>query len=326
MTERVISLGIIGFAAEVEDDPVLQSLLRQQRMKLRAAYSCRYSQVESFARRLQIIPFGSVRKLTESDSIHGLIWNETVGRMELLKWGLSGQAKHLLLRQKALELCSLELLVCLQTQAAQQAVVVLPELGHRWTPATLRLRELIATKLGPIQSVCTSVQCAHGQYERLVGVVDWLRTLQAVPEIHVTALPGQEKIQLDFQCLRRAPVPCEIDISSGAPEENPKPVLNPPAEIHCERGVVRIDSEHRLTWDTGNGSTEESLDHERTSTDVMLDLFGRRIAGGIIPIPDINEVLRSCRIVKAIQTSEQTGQSVRVDDASLPINHGKLSW
>lgn len=326
MTERVISLGIIGFAAEVDEDPVLQSLSRQQRMKLRAAYSCRYLQVETFARRLQIIPFGSVRKLTESDFIHGLIWNETVGRMELLKWGLSGRAKHLLLRQKALESCSLELLVCLQNQAAHQAVVILPELGHRWTPATLRLRELIATKLGPIQQVSTTVHCADGQLEGLVGVVDWLRTLQAVPEIHVTAMLGRGKIQFDFQCVRQTPVRCEIQISTAAPAANAVPVLNPPAEIRCERGVVRIDSEHRLTWDTGNGSTEESLENERSSTDVMLDLFGRRIAGGIIPIPDINEVLRSFRIVKAIQTSEQTGQSVRVDDASLPINHGKLSW
>jgi len=53
-----------------------------------------------------------------------------------------------------------------------------------------------------------------------------------------------------------------------------------------------------------NGMTcEESLDAERNETEVMLDHFSRRIVGGLIPIPTLDDVLRAIDVLVEAELS-----------------------
>jgi hypothetical protein len=45
----------------------------------------------------------------------------------------------------------------------------------------------------------------------------------------------------------------------------------------------------------------------------MLDLFGRRLVGGIVPTPDLGDVLRAGRAQRAIQESIRTGGAAPVE-------------
>lgn len=54
-------------------------------------------------------------------------------------------------------------------------------------------------------------------------------------------------------------------------------------------------------------SREESLQEDRPCTDLMIDLFARRVLGGLVPVPDLNDVKGCLQIVEAAQESWSKG-------------------
>jgi hypothetical protein len=70
------------------------------------------------------------------------------------------------------------------------------------------------------------------------------------------------------------------------------------ARLRCRGGTILQMGETGLTWqcDTGN-EFHELLDVERTGAEVLLDHFARRIVGGLVPIPGLDD---ACRILRLL--------------------------
>ncbi len=324
MTKNVIAIGMIGIP-DVDDDPVLCALRSQQRIQLSAAFSPVYANVETFSRKNQTSPFGSLRRIVNHECIQGLIWNQHFDEIDHVKWAFGTEPKPILARRQFLEQRSMESLVHLRNRAANEHVVILPELLHRWTPATLRLRELIATEMGPIREITMTVQ--HGSSAAsLVHSIDWIRMLMALREVTVVTNRVSESVCLEFARVDGLPAICDLKMMKDDSGSLSKKGETPAARIDCERGTVEILSDDDLKWRTSKDWTAEHLQSDRSAADVMLDLFGRRIVGGIVPVPDLNEYLRSYRLIAAIRNSQETGDPISIDDTLIPIDHGELSF
>ena len=72
-----------------------------------------------------------------------------------------------------------------------------------------------------------------------------------------------------------------------------------PVRIACDRGSAEIRSASEVAWQVGDQRLEsETLTSDRSEHDIMLDLFCRRVAGGLIPVPDYFDVSNALRIVE----------------------------
>ena len=325
MAKNVIEIGMLGIP-DVENDPVVRALQAQQRMRLSAAFSPVYAIVEAFSRRNQVSPFGSLRSLVEHPRIQGLIWNERFTGIDQVRWALGTEPKPILVRSQFWELCSMESLVQIRNHAAAEHVVVLVELLHRWTPTTLRLRELIATEMGPIHEICLTIRSGI-DHASLVQFIDWIRMLLALREVSVVPQHDNQTINMEFARQNGSIARCRLNLQSDSQLKSLSTTsVSSISQIICEGGTVEITSENDLKWRTSSGWIVEHLASDRSATDVMLDLFGRRIAGGIVPVPDINELLRSERLVAAIRNAQATGNSICFDDASTPIDNSELRF
>jgi hypothetical protein len=80
----------------------------------------------------------------------------------------------------------------------------------------------------------------------------------------------------------------------------------------CQRGTATLESGTQIVWQDGDKSVCETLTSERTETEVMLDLFCRRVVGGLIPVADISDVLRGARLLEAARHSLQSGKPVEI--------------
>ena len=80
-----------------------------------------------------------------------------------------------------------------------EGLTLMPEFSRRYTPATSRLQELMATQIGPPQSIRVRTRLPHPQglievpgqaspKDFLVGLIDWCRHVIRVPPAAVEML------------------------------------------------------------------------------------------------------------------------------------------
>jgi hypothetical protein len=83
----------------------------------------------------------------------------------------------------------------------------------------------------------------------------------------------------------------------------------PEVICECETGLATLLDRTNLTWQReGDGigpgeagvRTKEELSSERTESQVMLDLFCRRLVGGLVPVADFSDISRALRLVESV--------------------------
>ncbi len=327
MTKDVISIGMIGLP-ETDADAIVEALKLQSRMRLAGIYTMEFSQADAFARRHRIEPFGSLRRFSRTETIHGEVWNTTP---QLAKWGLGNNPRPALIRKQFLNQCSIQDLLKFSNLAAAAHALVVPELLHRWTPATLRMRELIATRLGPIHTLEVRVPVPFTEttpdwsHPDVLIALDMVRMLLSLKKVSVNCLSG-EKVRFEFERHESEPCECSIEFEKKSPNSTPHQQLVPQLYAQCHWGDIEILTDHELRWIADADWTRETLTGERSAEQVLIDIFGRRIAGGIVPVPDLSDLFRCYRLTQAIQLSLETSQKIVVDDASLPVHHGKFCF
>lgn len=318
MTKTVITLGILGLV-DIQTDPVVQTLLTQDRFHLTAAYSPVYHFLERQSRKIGIVPYGSLCNLLRSQAVAGLIWNSETAPFTLESLGLGLGARHILARMETLQQLSLERLSRLHQFAEREHLEIFPELPLRWTPSTLRLRELVATQLGPIREIQLSAQSSQAETSRLLQQLDWVRMLLATTDLTVSS-SKQGEIEVNFARPGGQTARCLLsrnnETSSATPEDS-----TCQAKVSCEAGQLEIISDVQIRWKSTAEWIDESHLGERSTTAVMLDLFGRRIAGGIVPVPDLVEVLKSQRLLQTVHQVEESGETISIDERSLSIHN-----
>ena len=218
-------------------------------------------------------------------------------------------------------------------------VAFMAEFPRRQAPATLRLKELIATQLGqprllfchqrtPTESQSGLAKASVSRTHDLVELVDWCRYVvggEATSVLglsHVTqADPEQidyEMMSLDFSGPSGPGTRVTAQISSGRymPACWPEAVaFRPPAalQVACEEGVAFVDLPSTLVWFDKAGRHMESLDSERPVGEQMLSQFHRSVTSLVRNTSCLEDAYRAMIIVQQAHRSHAEGRRIALD-------------
>ena len=212
--------------------------------------------------------------------------------------------------------------------AAAAGATVMPEFGPRYTPATIRLRELAATALGPPHRLTVShtlpdappLAEAYGQRpaaEVLRRWADWCAHLLAgtVAEVRSrSADGGRTDAAASVTGLQFSPaanMPAAEAVIELRPAGDGEDVAEAwTVRVECAAGEATLRGPDRIEWTVDGETHADDLGGERTAYALMLDLFHRRAVGGLVPVPDLSDLTRSLRLVRAAEESRTAGRPV----------------
>jgi hypothetical protein len=117
---------------------------------------------------------------------------------------------------------------------------------------------------------------------------------------------GDERMELHIEFRRRAAggdaVSACIRLNDpagawGVPDTAEARSSNLRARVDCLRGTAQIDGPRQVTWESAGEKQSESLSSDRPDVEVMLDHFSRRVVGGLIPVPTLEDLCRAYQLV-----------------------------
>ena len=228
----------------------------------------------------------------------------------------------------------------LRRRVEESGIAFMAELPRRHAAATLRLKELIATRLGrPRMLFChrrvplstgpaPATPRDRGDESRdLVELVDWCRYVAGVEPSSVVAVrhaetPGGDlddyrMMSLDFSQTGRpgdgplAQISCGYYMP-GAWEEAVSFRPPPGLQVVCDHGIAFLDLPHTLVWFDTAGRHQESLESERPVGEQMLGQFHRMVTSLVRHVSGLDDSLRAMQIVQAADRSQAEEARVRL--------------
>jgi len=220
----------------------------------------------------------------------------------------------------------------------ESGIAFMAEMPRRFAPATLRLKELIATKLGAPRlifchrrlsvappkpgGICDSDPMAESRRE-LVELIDWCRYVVGREPTSVTALvhnvPASSSVQADglqrdYQCMSlrfaataTAPeVICQLSCGQYIPAAWHEAIgFRPPSamQICCEHGLAFIDLPATLVWFDEAGRHLESLETELSVGEQLLTQFHRTVTSLVRRRNDLDDAFRAASVLFAADRS-----------------------
>jgi predicted dehydrogenase len=218
-------------------------------------------------------------------------------------------------------------------------IAFMAELPRRHAAATLRLKELIATRLGlprllfchlraaipelsgPLRNRCLMARTTHD----LIELVDWCRYVVGTEPTAVTGVrcTSSENLQdglyrmmsLQFAGPSEGQQGPVAQISSGyyLPARWTEAItFRPPAalQVCCENGVAFVDLPANLVWFDQAGRHMESLETERPVGEQLLALFHRAVTSLVRRTNELDDAYRALSIVLSADRSAQEGQRI----------------
>jgi predicted dehydrogenase len=299
------------------------------------------------AKEFDAIPMDGFRAMVERDDIDAVLAlsPDWYGPLPILAACEAGKAVY---SSAALDVSEGQALEIRQ-RIEKSGVAFMAELPRRHAPATVRLKELIATRLGPprllfchermpMESQSNSLR--RGEYcplawRHLMELVDWCRYLvNDDPESVISAIHEQHDEQTDlfYQMVSLQFPPRDQpnnngDVSSGCPPQAQLSVghyipqrwkdalsFKRPASVQvcCENGMAFIDLPSSLIWFDDGGQHTESLESERSVGEQMLDRFHRAVTSFIRKTTDPEDAYRAMKIVVNANESAKTGRRIKI--------------
>lgn len=181
----------------------------------------------------------------------------------------------------------------------------MPELGLRLTPTSCRLRELIATKLGPCLRIAIESNLTAPLVE-IASMIDWCNHIMGSAPARTTRVTHQaaeiRSIELEYPLANIPSLPLSgrnrsAKISHRADDQCPMRIA-----VECQRGKAILDGRTRIQWETGTESADEFLDDERTEIEILIDQFCRRALGGLNPVGRLSEFVSAIELVRSIRS------------------------
>ena len=228
----------------------------------------------------------------------------------------------------------------LRQRVEESGIAFMAELPRRHSPATIRLKELIATRLGPPRMLfChrrvplsgaaapTPPRDRASEARDLMELVDWCRYAAGTEPTSVVAVRHAEKpgaeiddyqmMSLDFSQTGRPGDGAIAQISCGyyMPRQWEEAVgfRPPPAlQVVCENGIAFIDLPANLVWFDTAGRHQESLESERPVGEHMLVQFHRKVTSLVRAMSGLDDAIKAMRIVHAAATSQSEGRRVTI--------------
>jgi len=220
----------------------------------------------------------------------------------------------------------------LRKQVEDSGIAFMAEFPCRLSPATLRLKELIATRLGkPKLLFCnrrrsSPERCENGDRcaRDLVELVDWCRyVVEGNPSSLVATAHRSEvenfndyiSVSLDFSPhgqVGKGPL-AVIGCGNYVPQELEESLsYRRPADLKvvCERGIAFVDLPSTVAWFDNAGQHLEKLDHERNVGEQLLILFHRAVESLVLKTSSLEDAHRAILIANQAQLSCRTGQRI----------------
>jgi predicted dehydrogenase len=221
----------------------------------------------------------------------------------------------------------------------QAGIAFMLECPRRHAPATQRLKELVATHLGPPRMlfchhrVASQTRLAPTKrldpedhmLQNLVEMVDWCRYVIGEEPTSVTGSAHAsstgdgdkeyEMMSLDFSAagqLGKGPT-AQISCGQYIPGHWPEAItFQPPTplQVYCERGIAFVDLPASLVWFDEAGRHRESLESERPVGEQLLSNFYHDVVSLVRKTSSLKDSYQALEIVLAARSSWQQGSRV----------------
>ena len=203
------------------------------------------------------------------------------------------------------------------------------EFPRRFAPATLRLKELIATRLGkPKMIFCHrrmlqhEATCSGGEFDpvrrELIELIDWCHYVVGRPAASVTSLRHFSPSPLaDSQVDDAPPVTAQLSCGSYIPAAWQEAIgFRAPAAMHicCEHGIAFLDLPSGLVWFDEAGRNMETLDTELPVGQQLLSHFHRSVTSLLRNASDLDDAFAAAKVLSAADLSEQDQRWIHLAD------------
>ncbi len=342
-----LRVGLVGLGDQWESRhrPALKALSDRFEVK---AICCEVAErSKQVAKEFGAMPMDGFRAIVERDDIDAVLAlsPDWYGPLPILAACEAGKAVY---SSAALDVSENQALEIRQ-RIEKSGVAFMAELPRRHAPATIRLKELIATRLGPPRLLfcherkpreAQSNSLRRGEYcplawRNLMELVDWCRYLvNSDPESVISSIHEQHDQSTDvfYQMVSLTFPPHTTSEHNGAmPSSRPQAQLSighyiperwPDAlsfkrpasvQICCENGMAFVDLPSSLIWFDDGGQHNESLDAERAVGEQMLDRFHRAVTSLIRKTTDPEDAYRAMKIVVSANEAAKSGRRVVIN-------------
>lgn len=288
--DTLIPIGIVGGSATWAA-PYWSALTALKRGRVVSLYSPRCDEAELLGQTLGIPCDLSLREMFGRSSFRALVILET-GTMR--DWAIQLAVKHqipALVADPIDDQLSARIAELVDHEAS--GCCLIPGLTLRMSPASLRLRELMATRLGHVQSL--RIESAHPSGPHLIGWIDWCRVIVGAAHSQIFPASDGGNTRWKLTCGRKSPL-SPLVVAELEHWDHPSPDCRFRVQIRCERGHATLLGESEIHWQTSSEGAQEQLKSDRTAEQVLLDLFLRRVVGGVVPIPSWAELSDACQL------------------------------
>jgi len=337
MKLRVGLVGV-GNAWEVRHRPALRAL--SDRYEVRAVCEPVAHRAEMAARDFAADTVDGFRSLMEREDIDAalVLSGQLYGALPILAACDAGKAVYC---AAALDF-NADQARQIKQRVEASGVAFMAEFPRRQAPATLRLKELIATRLGSprllfchqrVPTDSRSGQRTTGGGEvvsrthDLVELVDWCRYMAGCDPTSVlglTHVSRSEPQEIDYEMMsldfsgEKPGTRITAQISSGRymPATWPEAAgFRPPAalQVACEEGIAFVDLPATLVWFDKAGRHMESLDSERAVGEQMLSQFHRAVTSLVRSTSGLEDAYRAMHIVQQAHRSHAEGRRITLE-------------
>ena len=284
-------------------------------------------------------PMDGFRAMVERDDIDAVLAlaPDWIGPLPIIAACEAGKAVY---SASALDI-SPEQAAEIRHRVDRSGVAFMAELPRRFSPATLRVKELIATRLGrPRLLFCHERMAVESQADRLrrgdycplvwkylMELVDWCRYLvETDPRSVISArheVGPDDAIFYQVASLEFPPYEsggfhplAQISLGHYIPARWSDALsYRRPAsiQISCERGMAFIDLPNRLIWFDEAGQHTESLESERPVGEQLLSQFHRAVTSLVRNRNDLTDAYLAMQIVLAANQSARDGTRIDLE-------------
>ncbi len=330
-----LRVGLVGLGTGWENRhrPALRAL--SDRFEVRAICDQVSHRAEQAAREFNATAVDGFRSLANREDIDAVLMlsRQWYGTLPILAACDAGKAVYC---AAAWDL-DLEQTKHIKQRVEESGIAFMAEFPRRQAPATLRLKELIATRLGPPRLLfCHSRNPAENDKRKqahcgpqdstmhdLVELVDWCRYVVGREATSVFGLTHQaadaageprrdyEMMSLDFSrgdvgADATAQISCGHYVSAGWPEAV---AFRPPAalQVACEKGIAFIDLPATLVWFDSAGRHMETLDSDRPAGELLLAQFHRAVTSLLRNTSSLEDAYRALTVVLEARESHARG-------------------
>jgi predicted dehydrogenase len=228
----------------------------------------------------------------------------------------------------------------IKCRVEEAGIAFMAEFPKRQAPATIRLKELIATQLGAPRllfchqrsapeaspSATTPAGVPSPTFRHAIGQVDWCHYVVDSGPTLVTGLihrSGDDAVEdyrvlsVDFSPREKPGTGAVAQISSGRyvpPKWQEAISYHPLAELQvsCSRGIAFVDLPSTLVWFDEAGRHQESLESERPVGERLLTQFYRSVTSLVRRSRDLEDACLALRVVQAGRQSHEEGRRIEL--------------